>query len=1095
MKIKGFYIAVFFLCGLFLSKQAASQFYTGSFQEFGKNRVQEVTFFWQYYDFQRFRVFFYGNGQEHAEYVAMAVHKHLGELETFFETELDGKLDILVFNRQSDFRQSNIGLTNDLTSNVGGKNNIVGNKMFLYFEGTHNQLDEQIRASLCEVLLNKLVYQGNWKKVVRGSAKIDLPSWFADGLYSYKSKDWDAEISTVVKDNVLNDKYNSLGRIQIDQAKYAGHALWNYIAQVYGKEMIPQIIYLVGISRSFESSFRFVLGKTTKALNADMIRYYKNQYSKEYEAKKMPLQEEIVLKKRKSKGRITQFKLSPDGNKIAYTTNELGKYYLWIYDLKENKYTKVLRRGYKIDRKEDDSFPLIDWHPNNSTLAYIEEKEGAVFFNFYDLEEKSTSKIQVQKIDKITSFSYNESGTQFVFSGIQNGKVDLFLYTILGNGYLKLTDDFYDEIHPSFIDNSSKIIFSSNRKTDSLYAKVEKKPVDQSFDIFIYDLTNKFQRRLKRVTNTPNLSEEYPYEIGNKEFTYVAYDKGIKNRYLAVFDSTINSVDTVVSYRYFSKTSLLTDYKRSIFKLDCNPQTKEVGMIVYNEGQYRIFKGNAYLDKMMSGNLNQSDFDKQNENFWKNKKQSTVEIISVSPKVEKQNRINTNSYKFESEEKKEEVKKQEPPSEVKKSDNEDKNEMVFMNPTNSISTKKMMVSDLFELPTRKLYTINFTLDEVVSQLDNNFINNSYQVFNASQPAFNNPSVNVFNMVQMKDLMEDYRLTGGVNLSFNLQDNDYLLAFEDLSQRIDKKYMFTRQVYTNENGVYPIRTMIHELKYRLKYPFSEVASLGVTFNLRNDMTIVSSVNRASLESPDTYRNMGGMKLEYIYDNTFDMGLNLFEGTRLKLFGEFYNELTESETDFFVLGADIRNYQKIHRELIFASRFAASTSFGNRKLVYYMGGVDGAFAPKFNNDNIIPTDQGFAFQTIATPMRGFIQNTRFGNSFAVVNTEMRWPIIRYFSQYPVQSKFLSSFQVVGFADAGTAWTGPDPYSLENSFNKREVTQKPITVILENQREPIIFGYGFGLRAEVFGYFVRYDWSWGIEDGVNQGRISYFSLSLDF
>ena len=130
-----------------------------------------------------------------------------------------------------------------------------------------------------------------------------------------------------------------------------------------------------------------------------------------------------------------------------------------------------------------------------------------------------------------------------------------------------------------------------------------------------------------------------------------------------------------------------------------------------------------------------------------------------------------------------------------------------------------------------------------------------------------------------------------------------------------------------------------------------------------------------------------------------------------------------------------------------------------------------------------------------MRGFIQNTRFGNSFAVVNTELRWPLFRYFSQYPVESKFLASFQMVAFADAGTAWTGPNPYSIENSFNKREVSQKPITVIIENQREPIIFGYGLGLRAELFGYFVRYDWSWGIEDGVNQGRISYFSLSLDF
>ena len=259
MKIKGLHIVFLLLFWMGFSNQSTSQFYTGSFQEFGKNRVQEVTFFWQFYDFQRFRVFFYGNGQEHAEYVAKSLHKSLQELESFFETELDSKLDILVFNRQSDFRQSNIGLTNDVTSNVGGKNNIVGNKMFLYFEGTHAEMDVQIRASLSEVLVNKMVYQGNWKKVVRGSAKIDLPDWFTEGLYSYKSENWNEDISGVVRDNILNDEYNSLGRIDSKQARYAGHALWNYIAQVYGKEMIPQIIYLVSISRSFESSFRFVL--------------------------------------------------------------------------------------------------------------------------------------------------------------------------------------------------------------------------------------------------------------------------------------------------------------------------------------------------------------------------------------------------------------------------------------------------------------------------------------------------------------------------------------------------------------------------------------------------------------------------------------------------------------------------------------------------------------------------------------------------------------------------------------------------------------------------------------------------------------------
>jgi hypothetical protein len=1078
------YLGFLFILTFFLSSEGKSQFYNGSFQEFGKNRVQEVTFFWQYYDFQRFRVFFYGNGKEHAEYVARSAHKSLQELELFFETELDSKLEILVFNRQSDFKQSNIGLTNDITSNIGGKSNIIGTKMFVYFEDDHAKFDNQIKASLTEVIVNKMVYQNNWKKVVRGSATVALPDWFTEGLYSYKSSEWNSEIDNVVKDNVLNNNYEKLGRIHPTQAKYAGHAMWNYIAQVYGDEVITQILYLVSVSKSFETSFRFVLGKSTKALNADFVSYYKKQYRALESKKKLPLQDEIIIKRKKKRGKVTHYSISPDGSKIAYSTNDLGKYFIWIYNIETKRYTKVLKRGYKIERKEDESYPLIDWHPDGKTLAFVEERSGAVFFNFYDLESKKTRKIQVQKINKITSFSYNNTGTQFVFSGVQKGNVDLYLYTILGNGYLQLTNDFYDEKDPSFIENSSKIIFSSNRKNDSLYLDVERKPIPHKFDLYIYDLNKKFQRTLKRVTNTPNFNEYQPFETSNNQFTFTSDQNGVVNRYVAVFDSIISSVDTVISYRYYSKSSVLTNYKRNILKMDFTNENKNLGILMYQDGEYKFYKGSASVDKMIAENV--GDFYYQNANdqsFISQQKKSTVEILQVIPDKINDSIINTNYYRF--------IEEKLAPAKKEK----DKNEMVFMNPTNSIGKKKPVVNEEFILPSTKLYNINFTLDEVTSQLDNNFINNSYQVFNPNQPVFNNPNLNVFNMVQMKDLMEDYRLIGGMNLSFNLRDNDFLIVFEDLAQRIDKKYFFSRQVYTNENGLYPVRTMIHEFKYRLKYPLSEVAAVGLTFNLRNDLTVVSSLNRQSLESEEISRNMGGLKLEYIYDNTFDRGINLYEGTRLKLFGEFYHEIYEEKTDFFVVGADVRHYQKIHREITFANRFAASSSFGNRKLVYFMGGVDGGFAPTFNEQTILPTDKGFAFQTIATPMRGFIQNSRFGNSFAVINSELRWPIFRYFSQYPVQSRFLSSFQIVGFGDVGTAWTGPNPYSIDNSFNKREVSQKPLTIILENQREPIIFGYGFGLRAELFGYFVRYDWSCGIEDGVNQGRINYFSLSLDF
>jgi hypothetical protein len=130
-----------------------------------------------------------------------------------------------------------------------------------------------------------------------------------------------------------------------------------------------------------------------------------------------------------------------------------------------------------------------------------------------------------------------------------------------------------------------------------------------------------------------------------------------------------------------------------------------------------------------------------------------------------------------------------------------------------------------------------------------------------------------------------------------------------------------------------------------------------------------------------------------------------------------------------------------------------------------------------------------------MRGFLQNARNGNSFAVINSELRLPIFRYIVNQPIKSDFINNFQVIGFGDVGTAWTGVHPYSEDNTLNTQIIQSNPFIITLRNQTEPIIGGYGFGLRSRLWGYFVRADWAWGIEDGVVQPRVFYLSLSLDF
>ena len=295
----------------------------------------------------------------------------------------------------------------------------------------------------------------------------------------------------------------------------------------------------------------------------------------------------------------------------------------------------------------------------------------------------------------------------------------------------------------------------------------------------------------------------------------------------------------------------------------------------------------------------------------------------------------------------------------------------------------------------------------------------------------------------------------------------------------------------------VKVYIHEAKYIWKYPFNEVTSLRGSINYRNDKIVYTGTDITNLKRQNAFENWGSLKLEYVFDNSIKKGLNLYNGARAKIFGEYYRQIDKEKTDFFVVGLDGRWYKKISRDLIWANRIAASTSFGNKKLIYYMGGVDNWFNPKFDNTTNIATDQNYTYQTLATNMRGFYQNVRNGNSFAVINSELRFPIFKYFFKRPIRSDFVQNFQIVAFGDMGTAWTGNSPYDENNSLNTKVIGSAitPLIITLKTQHNPLVGGYGWGVRSRIFGYFIRIDRAWGVQDGNVQKPIWYLSLSLDF
>jgi WD40 repeat protein len=1102
--------ALFFVL---LTQVTQAQFYSGSRMDFGKNRVKYEDFFWTYYQYDRYDVYFYEEGRELANYVSRAAKREMADIEKLFDYGFDEKIQFLVYNKQSDFRQSNIGLATEEDYNTGGVTRIAGSKIILYYEGDHAKLDAQIRAGVGQVLLDQMMYGGNMREMVKNNTLLNVPEWFSKGLVDYVSVDWNSDIDNRVKDGILSGRYKNINRLEGEDAVYAGHALWKHIADNYGEAVISNILYMTKVSRNTDNAALFVLGISVKNLWKDCYDSYTKKYSDKDTTRVMPANP--LLAKPKSTRVYSKFKLSPDGRKALYTTNEMGQYKIWLYDIEKGKAKRIVKIGHRIDRINDYSYPLLAWHPSGQLFSYIEEKKGYIVMTTYDLESKERSRRNITGFEKVLDYSYSSDGKKFIMSAVQKGQTDLYLFTSASNGYEQLTKDLYDDLNPRFVHNDKEIVFASNRALDTLFFDAKRRTDDarKHKDLFVFNNVTK-SKVLKRVTNTPGIDESFAADYDSIHISYLSDLNGIRNRYIARFDSTLAYVDTAAHYRTVVTSTPITNYQRNIVEQEVSVKNNKITEIIFEKGVYKMFitpltpvnelksvdlKNTSYRDYR-----NRIEKKEQVEEESRTKMMNetpTVETMQVAPAENKpakdSSEIDINNYSFENEPKKKE-KPQEQAAPV-----------VAPAATAAADTAagKRVDAD-FVLGRQRNYNLNYSVDYVVSQLDNSFLNATYQKFTGGgSPIYLNPGVNAFFKIGMSDLFEDYRIVGGMRIPFELFTNlanynmiggEYLLSYENRIKKIDRQLVLHREAHVGlGEGNALVKVFTNDIRYMLKLPFSEVAGLRGTITYRNDNIVYTAVDSADLQRKDDYENWISGKLEYIYDNSIKRGLNLYNGFRGKVFGEYYRQLDKAETDFFVLGFDARYYKKIHRDLIWANRIAASTSFGKQKLIYYMGGVDNWFTPKFDNTTNIATDQNYAYQTLAVNMRGFYQNVRNGNSFAVLNSELRFPIFKYLYKRPIRSDFIQNFQIITFGDIGTAWTGPSPYSDKNSLNTTviAVPGNPLEITLNTQHNPLVGGYGFGVRSRLFGYFIRLDRAWGVQDGIILKPLWYLSFSLDF
>ena len=1091
-------LLLLFTAFLYLSTAQSQSIYT----EFGKNRIQYHDDFenWWMYETENFITYWYGKGRNVAKTVIQMAELDNDEIQSVLEHRFNDKIEIIVYLDLSDLKQSNLG-SEELFTSTTGQTKILGNKMFVYFDGDHQVLRQRIRQGIAGVYLESMLYGTNLQEIVQNAVLLNLPDWYRDGLIEYLGQTWTPEVEDQLRDLYTHPrgKYHEFARMARDYPTIAGHAMWYYIGRAYGKSSISNLLYLTRINRNLENAFLYVLGVDFKQIVEEWEAFFEQRFQQEVSLLDVRSPSEALPIRNKRNIPYTQLELSPDGRTLAYVQNDVGKVKMYFHDIPTGKSARIEKYGIRNNVQEADvNYPVMAWREDGQHFSYIHEIRDVLYLTQIDLQRsEQVTELLGPDIQRVYSLSYWHPDT-LIMSASTDGFSDLYKYMPKTRQSERITEDFFDDLEASVatVAGEKGILFRSNRMDQSIAKRSHDTilPIE-NFDIFFLRSADQGWE-LSNLTQTPLVNEISPKSAGPQAVIYLSGESGVWNRKI---------INNPLSLQ--STTDFLTNYDHNILLQSASAQSGETYEYLITEGKHLVFRktidSDAPIVVIPRDNSQAPEVPGKDEVIETNRDEHDV--------VDER-------YLFQSEFKgPPEIVEEIPPTptvvdEVKIIPEQE--QLNFLRSQYITEPVTHEPSEIVEFISARAiaHRLKFKLDFVNTTMDNSLLFSSLDTYAGTKRQYDNPPLGILLKANVKDLFEDYVIEGGARYPTSFNGSEYFIFMDDKKKRIDKRYAFYRKttIESENNGIFgPDRdqfvTVIGQV--RLSYPLDVYTSVRATGTVRNDRLINLATDASTLEVPIDDQQRLGLQLEFVYDNTVEIDMNYRHGTRYKVWAELVKRfdlnlfeggenLTFNKGFMTVLGVDARHYQRLDKHSILATRFYASTSLGSERNLYYLGGVENWLFGVFDNTIPVPGDKNFAYQTIAANMRGFKYNARNGASVVLMNTELRVPFLRYLSKSKIKSSFLRHLQVVGFVDVGTAWHGSDPFSDENPLNTLTLNSPPtVSVDIKYFRNPIVAGYGAGVRTLLFGYFLKLDYAWGWETKRVRDPILHFSMGTDF
>src|SRR5438128_10445165 len=294
----------------------------GDAQYFGQNKVQYRSFNFQSIQTEHFDIYYCPDERPGALDAARMAERAYARLSRILHHQFQSRKPIILYASSSDFQQTNV-VGGEISEATGGVTEFFKHRMVLPFTGSYGELEH--------VLQHEMVHQFQYDVFSHGRAGAGLgtyigvnpPLWFREGMAEYLSIGPIAPNTAMwLRDASLEGHLPTIEQLTYDPRIFPyrfGHALWAYVGEKWGDEVIGEILQAStagGVENAFKRGLGLSLDDLSNEWRDAVQTTYLPQLSQHYRARRVA---QPVLTQKRSDGTLHLAPaLTPAGPDIAY---------------------------------------------------------------------------------------------------------------------------------------------------------------------------------------------------------------------------------------------------------------------------------------------------------------------------------------------------------------------------------------------------------------------------------------------------------------------------------------------------------------------------------------------------------------------------------------------------------------------------------------------------------------------------------------------------------------------------------------------------------------------------------------------------------